>query len=139
MIKVMYGKKGIGKTKVLVDTANNFAANSTGDVVFIDYSKQLMYDLKHKIRFIDSSEFPVKTYQEFLGFICGIISEDFDIKFIFIDGLNYIVKDDLSDESSLKVFFEKLRKLSAQYEIEFYISMNGEVDSMPQCIKEFVA
>ncbi len=139
MIKVMYGRKGTGKTKVLIDTANSFVSANSANVVFIDYTKKLMYDLKHKIRFVDASEFPIRTYQEFIGFLCGIISSDFDIKHIVIDGLNYIVREDTSDETVLQTFFDKLRKISSQFNIEFYISMNGEAETMPCCIKEFVA
>ena len=136
MIKVMYGKKGIGKTKVLVETANSFASNCTGDVVFIDYSDQLMYNLKHKVRFTNISDFPIKSSSEFLGFICGIISEDYDIKYIFIDQLNYIIKD---SEASLEKFFNELQKISTKFGIEFYIGMNEEGEGMPDFIKEFVA
>lgn len=136
MIKVMYGKKGIGKTKVLVETANSFASNSTGNVVFIDYSNQLMYNLKHEVRFINISEFPVESASDFLGFICGIIAENYDTKFIFIDGLTCIIRE---SEASLERFFGSLQQISAKYGVEFYISMNGEAENIPQFIKEFVA
>ena len=137
MIKVMYGKKGIGKTKFLVDTANNFASNSTGDVIFIDYNDQLLYNLKHEVRFINASEFPIKTSSDFTGFICGLIAQDYDIKYIFIDGLTNIIKD--SDDSSLEKFFNVIREFSTKYNIEFFISMSGESENMPHFIKEFVA
>lgn len=136
MIKVMYGKKGIGKTKVLVETANNLASDSTGDVVFIDYSNQLMYNLRHEVRFINISEFPVESASDFLSFICGIIAEDYDIRTIFIDGLTCIIKE---SEACLEKFFIALQQVSEKYKIEFYISMNGEAENMPQFIKEFVA
>jgi len=134
MIKVIYGEKGMGKTKLLVDTANKLAVSSSGDIVFIDDSNQLIYDLKREIRFINASEFPVTGPSEFLGFICGIISQDYDIEGIFIDGLTYILKYKVE---LLEKFFGELRQVSDKYSIDFYISINGSPDNMPEYIKEY--
>jgi hypothetical protein len=134
MVKVIYGEKGAGKTKILVDTANSLAKDTTGDVVFIDDSNQLMYDLKHEIRFINVSEFPVNGDQSFLGFICGIISEDYDIDGIFIDGLTYIIKQEIS---LLEEFFAKMKELANKFKIKFYISINGNPKLMPEYLKEY--
>lgn len=136
VIKVMYGNNGVGKTKVLLETANNFASNSTGNVVFIDYTNQRMYNLRHEIRFINATEFPVRSGSDFTAFICGLIAEDYDLRFIFIDGLTNILKD---SEASLERFFASIQQISTKYGVEFYISMNGEVENMPHFIKEFVA
>jgi len=80
MIKVVCGKKGSGKTRALVDSANSFVSTALGDAVFIDGSSQLMCDLHHKVRFINVSEFPIDISSSctFLGFLCGIISSNFD-------------------------------------------------------------
>lgn len=135
MIKLFYGKKGMGKTKVLVDTANSLIKDNIGDVVFIDNSNQLMYDLKHEIRFINVSEFPISGGTMFLGFICGIISEDYDINSIFIDGLTYITDENVD---SLECFFKGLKQLSEKFNINFYISATGELDKTPEFVKEFI-
>lgn len=135
MIRVFYGEKGMGKTKILVDSANFLAVEGRGDVVFIDDSNQLMYDLKHEVRFINVAEFPVDGASAFLGFICGIISEDYDINGIFVDGLTYIVKQDIS---TMEGFFAKLKDISTKYNIEFYISINGRTSDAPEFVKEFI-
>ncbi len=136
MIKVICGKKGVGKTRILVDTANNLASESSGDVVYIDGTGQSMYDLVHKVRFINISEFPVRINNgcSFLGFLCGMISEDYDIKGIFTDDFTGTVKDNTDD---LKSFFEDIEKLSSKFNIEFYFSIEGEPESMPEFIKAF--
>jgi thymidine kinase len=136
MIKVIYGRKGAGKIKTLIDTANDFASKSKGDVVFIDDSDQLICDLKHEIRFINVSEFPVAGTSAFLGFICGVISEDYDIDGIFIDGLTYILKQNVD---SLKEFFDSLKTIAIKYNIKFYMTINGAVDETPDFIKEYIA
>ena len=136
MIKVIYGTKGMGKTKTLVDTANSLIAKSSGDIVFIDDSSQLMYDLKHEVRFINVAEFPVVGASGFLGFICGIISENYDIDSMLIDGVNYIVKENIA---SLSEFFSGLKQLAEKYDIDFYVSANGDPENVPEFIKEFMA
>ncbi len=134
MIRVIYGEKGMGKTKILIDTANNMALESKGDVVFIDDSNQLMYDLKSNIRFINISDFPITCQTGFLGFICGIVSQDYDIEGIFVDGLNYIVKQKAAE---LKELFDSLKALSEKYQVNFYITMNVKSDEVPEFLKEF--
>jgi thymidine kinase len=136
MVKVIYGTKGAGKTKTLIDTANQLVEESTGDVVFIDDSNQLMYDLKHKIRFINISEFPVSCSRGFAGFICGLIAEDYDINGIFIDGLTYILKQKIE---TLQELFEDIKEISKKYNIMFYFSINGDPETMPEFLKEFIA
>ena len=136
MIKVICGKKGVGKTRILVDAANNLASESSGDVVFIDGTGRSMYDLVHKVRFINISEFPVRLNKccSFLGFLCGMISEDYDIKGIFTDDFTGIVKD---DTESLMSFFKGIEELSSKFSIEFYFSIEGDPESMPEFIKAF--
>lgn len=135
MIKVLYGEKGTGKTKVLVDTANDLASRGSGDVVFIDDSNQLMYDLKHEIRFINVSEYPVKEAPEFLGFLYGIIAQDYDLEGIFIDGLTYILNQKIEE---LENFFKSLKTISERYNVKIYVSINGKSTIIPMFMKEFI-
>lgn len=134
MVKVIYGKKGTGKTKSLIDTANNLAVSSTGNVVFLDYSNQLVIKLSHEIRFINVSEFPISGDSAFFGFLCGVISENYDIDSIFIDGLTYIVKQ---EAPTLEGLLKNIGKVAEKYNIKFYISINGESESIPEFIKEY--
>ncbi len=134
MIRIIYGEKGMGKTKILINTANNLAGQSKGDVVFIDDSNQLIYDLKHDIRFINVSDFPSMGQDGFIGFICGMVSQDYDIEGIFIDGLNYILKQNASEFGK---FFGILKPFSEKHGIDFYITINGKNEDIPEFIKEF--
>ncbi len=136
MVKVVFGKKGMGKTKYLIEEANIQALESTGDIVFIDSSDQLMYDLKHKIRFINVSEFPLVGSNGFIGFLCGIISENYDINAIFIDGLTRIIKQEAEE---MENFFKEINQLSEKHGIKFYISVSGDSENIPDFIKEFVS
>ena len=104
MIKVFYGKKGTGKTKHMLEAANAASKETNGSVVYIDDSNELLVKLSHKIRFINILDYPVFGSDAFLGFICGVVSQNYDIETIFIDGLTYIVHQDVD---SLKKFFDE--------------------------------
>ena len=134
MIKVFYGKKGTGKTKHMLESANTIVKESDGVVVYIDDSNELMMKLSHKIRFINILDYPVYGSDAFLGFICGVVSQNYDIETIFIDGLTYIVHQDVD---SLKKFFDGIVKISAEHNADFYISINGDEETMPSFIREF--
>ena len=134
MIKVFYGEKGMGKSKMMVDLANE-RAESHNSVVFVDDSNDLMLKLKHEIRFTDITEYPVDGAQEFLAFICGMISQNYDIESIFIDGLTYITKAEIA---SLGAFFENISLLNKKFGIHFIFSINGKPDAMPAFLQAYV-
>lgn len=134
MIKVIYGPKGMGKTKILIDTVNKLAHEAKGAVVFIDDSTQLMYDLKHEVRFVNVSDFPFLGSEGFFGFICGILSQNYDIEGIFIDGLNYITKQKAAE---LEPFYKNLQNVSEKVKIDFYITMNGVDEELPEFLKQY--
>ena len=96
MIQVIYGKKGSGKTKRLLDMANDALKVEHGDIVFVDDDKRYMYDLRHEIRFVDASEYSVKSADMFLGFLSGMLSQNFDVTAIFIDAFMKMVNADVS-------------------------------------------
>lgn len=78
-------KKGKGKTKHLLDMANAAIKGANGTVVYLDKSAQHMYELNNKIRLINVNEFPLTNSDGFLGFICGIISQDHDLETMYLD------------------------------------------------------
>ena len=74
MIHIIFGSKGTGKTKRIIDTANTDAINSSGEVVFITDTNRYMYDLKYKVRFINIEEYEIQTELGLLGFIRGVLA-----------------------------------------------------------------
>ena len=74
MIQIIAGKKGSGKTKRLIDMTNQTAHDSDHDVLFLDDDNRYMFDIDHKVRFINAGEYHVHTAEMFLGFICGMLS-----------------------------------------------------------------
>ena len=136
MIKVLIGKKGSGKTKTLIDSVNNAAEQANGNVVFISNdTKRHIFDIKHKVRLVDTSVFVLKTYDEFYGFLCGLISNDFDITNVFVDSIFKIVGDTLDGAEK---FFDDVLKLCEQYNIEFMFTLSMNDSDVPEYIKKYV-
>ena len=96
MIRVIFGEKGAGKTKRIIDMANESIKTAKGSIVFIDDDNQYMFELKHSIRFVDASEFHIDGPKMFYGFLSGIAAQDFDLEYLFIDGFLKIVHHPVS-------------------------------------------
>lgn len=134
MVELLIGKKGTGKTKSLFEKMNNALSVAKGNVVFISNSTSNMYDISSKVRMADTSDFEIKTYSEFLGFICGIISRDYDITNIFVDGTFKIVGSD--DLDGFEEFLNRLQEVSTKFNISFVLSVSIDADAAPDYIKK---
>ena len=56
MIQIIYGSKGTGKTKRIIDQANSSIAKELGDIVFISDTSRYIREIKYQIRFTNSKE-----------------------------------------------------------------------------------
>ncbi|MFU0823560.1 hypothetical protein [Clostridium sp.] len=136
MLHVFCDRKGSGKTKFLIDSANEKVKDSKGHIVYIDDDKGPMFQLDSKIRFISTEEYDLKDCSHFYGFLCGILSEDYDITNIYIDGLFNIIEGNIEDAAHL---FYAMEKLSQKYEVDFHLNINFENNVMPEFMKKYVA
>ena len=139
MIQVILGDKGTGKTKRLIDMANEALKTEHGYVVFMDDDTRYMYDLRHEIRFVDASEYPVGhkcKATEMLGFICGMLSANYDLSLIAMDAFMKLVATPL-DDAEMVAFFEKLEALSAAHKCDFLISVSASEEEVPEYIKKY--
>ena len=94
MVQLIVGKKGKGKTKQLLDKVNGAIKSADGNIVYLDKSTKHMYELNNKVRLIDVSSYPLKNSDEFIGFICGIVSQDHDLQEMYLDSFLKIAKLD---------------------------------------------
>lgn len=92
MIQIISGVKGKGKTKFLIQKANEAVKAANGSVVYLDKNNKHMYELSNRIRLINVGDFPIDTYDAFIGFICGLISQDRDLEHMFFDSFLTIVR-----------------------------------------------
>ncbi len=134
MVELLIGKKGTGKTKALIEKVNTALTVAKGNVVYISNSGENMFNINSKARMANTSEFDIETYSEFLGFICGIVSRDFDITNIFVDGIFKIVGTDNLD--GFEAFLNRLEAMSQKFNISFVISVSIDADTAPDYIKK---
>ena len=87
MIQVIMGLKGSGKTKRLINSINEAVANAQGDVVCIEYGKQLTYDINYRVRLVDSTEYGIDNLDKLKGLLSGLHAGNFDITNVYIDNL----------------------------------------------------
>lgn len=136
MLELLIGKKGTGKTKVLIDSVNRAAGEAHGNVIFIsNNTERNMYDIDTKVRMAGTSDFDIKSWEEFLGFVCGIISSNFDISNIYIDGILKIVKD---TTDGMEAFLNGVDEMSKKFNIDFMISVSMDAADAPEYIKKYV-
>lgn len=133
MIEIICGEKGKGKTKVLLDKVNSSVATATGNVVYLDKSQKHMYELNNKVRLINVIDYPVTNCDEFLGFICGIVSQDHDLEEMYLDSFLTIASID-SDADIVKSM-EKLDIISEKYKVRFILSVSKNKADLPECAK----
>lgn len=128
MVKLLVGHKGSGKTKQMIQLANDMVETCHGSLVFINKNSRLTFDLKYQIRVICMDDFPhITNSDEYIGFIYGIISSDHDIDTMFIDG---ILKHADVSLGNLPVFIERLKKISEMFELDFIVSLSAEMEEM---------
>ncbi len=135
MVKILAGKEGSGKTKHLLKMANEQVKSTTGNIVYLDSDKRHIYDLKHEIRFLNMEEFPIQKPDEFVGFLCGIISNDYDIETIFVDGLYNMVE---MNEIDALACLSKLEHVAKKFDIEFRIGMNYTGNDISEELNKYV-
>lgn len=128
MVKLIVGHKGSGKTKQMIELANETVDNSKGSVIFINKNSRLMYDLKYSIRVVCMEDFEhITNSDEYIGFIYGIISSDHDIETIFIDSILKHADFSLGD---LPEFLTRLKNISKNYGMNFVVSLSADKEEM---------
>ena len=135
MVQLIVGKKGKGKTKHLLDKVNNEVKNISGNIVYLDKSTKHMYELNNKVRLIDVSEYVIENNSEFLGFVCGIISQDHDLQQMYFDSF---LKIAALEDNDITATVEKLDKISELFHVDFVLSVSLDEAELPENLKSKV-
>ena len=135
MIKVIYGAKGTGKTKLMIDAANATLPNAKGHMIFITDSKRGMYDLERDIRFIDVTEYDIAGEAALCGFIKGVIAGNHDNEYVYIDGVVRIAGKPVSE---LAAFFYMLDKVATQNGLTVTVSVSAAREELPDFVEKYL-
>ena len=133
MIQIICGEKGKGKTKELLGKVNAAVQTANGNVVYLDKSQKHMYELNNKVRLINVMDYPVTNCDEFLGFICGIISQDNDLEEMYLD--SFLTIADVNTEDEITKAIEKLDVISEKFKVKFVLSVSKDEADLPECAK----
>lgn len=133
MIEIICGEKGKGKTKELLDKVNSAVGTQSGNIVYLDKSQKHMYELNNKIRLINVMDFPIDNCDEFLGFICGIVSQDHDLYEMYLD--SFLTIASIDDENGITKAIEKLDVISEKFKVKFVLSVSRDINRLPECAK----
>ena len=136
MVELIVGKKGKGKTKVLLDRVNGAVKEANGSIVYLDKSTKHMYELNNKVRLIDVSSYPLKNADEFVGFICGIISRDHDLEQIYLDSFLKVSKLEDADVTDT---LDQLDKIGEKYGISIVVSISLDKEEIPEALQDKIA
>ncbi len=135
MIKVIYGAKGTGKTKMMIDAANETVKVAKGHMIYITDSKRGMYDLEREIRFIDTSEFDIAGEAALCGFIKGVIAGNHDNEYVFIDGVVRIAGKPVAE---MAAFFYMLDKVAKSTGITVTVSVSATKEELPDFVTKYI-
>ena len=133
MVQLIVGKKGKGKTKQLLDKVNGAIKAAEGNIVYLDKSSKHMYELNNKVRLINVMDYPIDNCDEFLGFLCGIVSQDHDLEEMYLDSFLTIAFTETDDE--IQHAIEKLDIISEKYNVKFILSVSRDESRLRECAK----
>lgn len=130
MIQIVCGEKGKGKTKIMLEKANEAVKTSTGSIAYLDKTLKHSYELDNDIRLIDVTEYPVSNFDGLLGFVSGLLAGNHDLEVVFFDSflkLAAVTEDTLDDA------VKKLEALSN--DVTFILSISLDESNIPDEIK----
>ena len=135
MVQLIVGRKGKGKTKHLLDKVNTEIQNVSGNIVYLEKSRKHMFELNNKIRLIDVPSYLISDSDEFIGFICGIISQDHDLQQMYFDSF---LKIACLENDDIEPIIKKLEVISDTFGVDFIVSVSYDEGELPESLKEKV-
>ena len=141
MVKLIVGLKGTGKTKTLIDLANDALNKSPGSVVCIEKGQKLKFDVKYHARLVNTIEYDICGSGALYGLVCGLYAADYDITHIFIDSALKICADKTkTEEENLKDFarfLELTDKISDKNNFQCIITASVSPENLPEDISKY--
>ena len=135
MIKIFCGERGTGKTKSMIDRANQNADKARGTLVYIDDDDKRSIEVDKRVRFISTNEFGISSYASLYGLISGVVAQDYDLEGIYVDELSNITKEDVKESEE---FLKSLRHMAIKYNLNVYMNVAIGDDSAPEFMKKYI-
>ena len=136
MVQLIVGKKGKGKTKIILEMVNKEIATASGNIVYLDKGNDHMYELNNKVRLINVKDYGVANADEFVGFIRGILSQDHDLQQVYFDGFLNI--SCIDGYEKVEEVLNKLDSISDTYGFKIIASISIDESDLPESLKSKV-
>lgn len=136
MVKLIMGNKGSGKTVRLVAQVREAVEDSHNNVVVIEPSKALMYDIPSQARLVPAEEYAVYSSDMMLGFINGLAAGNYDITHVFIDNLFKIIGKCPAEQFA--PFLDRLQIFSERVGITFVITVSAAPEEYGEAITKYI-
>ena len=135
MVRLITGKNGKGKSKVLLEKVNTEVKTVLGNVVYIDTTTKHMYELNNKIRLINASEYMLNSSDRFIGFLSGIISQDHDLQQMYFDNFLKLANIEITE---IEGAVRELELLSDKFGVDIYLSVSTSDGDIPASLEDRV-
>ena len=140
MIQLITGNKGTGKTKAIIDIANDHVETAKGDIVFLTDTDRYMYSLRYQIRAINTSDLkrgtePNVREDMLVGYIYGVLAGNHDIESMYIDGAHRMLGRDVSE---MEHFFSDLEEIAEKTDTKFIVTVSQEDEELPEFLKKYL-
>lgn len=135
MVRLITGKNGKGKSKVLLEKVNSEVKEILGNIVYLDTSTKHMYELNNKIRLINVSEYSITSGDMFIGFLLGIISGDHDLQQLYFDNFLSLSQTSIKD---IEGIMAQLEELSNKFGIDIYAAVSTTEGDLPASLSDKV-
>lgn len=135
MVKLILGAKGAGKTKWLINGANDDIKSGNGNITFLDVEDEHIFSLDTNVRLINLSDYSVNSIDKFYGFLLGMLSMDFDLEKIYIDSIYKLI--DIKKED-LKCLVKNLDEISGKHDVDILINVDYVADEVDSDLRSYV-
>lgn len=135
MVKLILGAKGAGKTKWLINGANDDIKSGNGNITFLDVEDEHIFSLDTNVRLINLSDYSVNSIEKFYGFLLGMLSMDFDLEKFYIDSIYKII--DIKKED-LKCLVKNLDEISEKHDVDILINVDYVADEVDSDLRSYV-
>ena len=136
MVRVIMDPKGSGKTKQLIEMINSAVLTEHGNVVCIEWDRELVYDIHYHIRLIEASDFYLPSFEALKGFVSGLYAGNYDITHIFLDNLSKVVP--CKDIAQVEEFLDWVDRFSDTNGLKFTITISADPETASEGVKKYL-
>ncbi len=75
--------------------------------------------------------------EEFLGFLCGIISQDHDLEVVFLD--SFLTLNEVQSQEELAELIKDIDIISEKFGVRMVLSVSMDCEALPETVRPMVS